>query len=212
MFRAPRPRRPAPAAALIRSVVLSAALATTLVACSGEDDAPPAPEPEPLALADLDTTGLVVQRDAFCDAVDDRALEAAVGGDAELVTWGNGENLSLPGGVEDLAHENGCRWTADAEAGAWVYVPPVPAANAEAYVAAAAGVEGCETLEGQPAYGAPSLAQSCVTENSTEVSFRGLFGDAWLTCTLTEATPTEADDLVERASAWCAAVAVAAAE
>lgn len=192
---------------------LAVALAMTVSGCSDDPGERAAPEPEPVALADLDTAAMAVQRDAFCDAVDDEALDAAVGTAGEPQTWGNGENVTLGDGSEDLAHENGCRWGADdaVQGAAWVYVPPVPLANAEAYVEAAGAVEGCEPLE-QPAYGTPSVALRCVGATTTEISFRGLFGDAWLTCTLSEPTADLGDDLADRASAWCAAVAVAAAE
>lgn len=210
-----RPRRSARAAA-----VLAVGLLT--VACSGgeepEEEAAPPPPPR---LSELDTTSLVVGRDAFCEAVDEDRVTDALGtpaADAEALTWANGEPAAVLGGSE-LAHEEGCSWTAadGTQAAAWVFVPPVPPAEAEEHAAAAAAVEGCAPLEGAEAYGAPTVALTC-TSAATEsraagrtVSFRGLFGDAWLTCTLAApGEPAADDDLAARAADWCAAVAVAA--
>lgn len=221
---APRPRRRART-----GLAVAASLLLALSACTAEEPDEPAAEPAPPSLSDLDTTTLVVGRGAFCEAVDAEAVAAATapsGAEETTATsWANGEPVTV-GGAEDLAHENGCRWSAAAadpatapavEAAAWVFAPPVPAADAETYAAAAAATAGCTVLDGQPAYGTPTLALTCdlpADESGAagrEVSFRGLFGDAWLTCTLAErGTLPAADDLVERGSDWCAAVAVAA--
>lgn len=213
---------PHPSSRQRRRRVAAAAAAVLLVgltACSGDDE-PEETEPTaapPPALADLDTTTLVVERAAFCDDVDPAAVTAALGtsddGEAEAAPYSSGDAVDLGSGEEQLVHELGCRWSDGAagptRAAAWVFVPPVPPADAEQYVAATP-TDGCTTLEG-PAFGAPTLALACAREGATEVSFRGLFGDAWLTCTLTApTTAASAEELVERAGAWCAAVAVAA--
>lgn len=201
----------------------AAVLLVGLTACSGDDE-PEETEPTaapPPVLADLDTTALVVERAAFCDDVDPAAVTAALGAasgsgegsGAEAAPYSSGDAVDLGSGEEQLLHELGCRWSDGAaeptRAAAWVFVPPVPPADAEQYVAATP-TDGCNALEG-PAFGAPTLALACALEGATEVSFRGLFGDAWLTCTLTApTTAASAEELVERAGAWCAAVAVAA--
>lgn len=201
------------------AAIAAAVLLVGLTACSGDDE-PEETEPTaapPPALADLDTTALVVERAAFCDDVDPAAVTAALGtsddGEAEAAPYSSGDAVDLGSGEEQLVHELGCRWSDGAaeptRAAAWVFVPPVPPADAEQYVAATP-TDGCNALEG-PAFGAPTLALACALEGATEVSFRGLFGDAWLTCTLTApTTAASAEELVERAGAWCAAVAVAA--
>ncbi|MDF9714747.1 hypothetical protein INN71_01835 [Nocardioides sp. ChNu-153] len=213
--------RPVPALAAL--VVL--ALGT--VACTGDDggdgDAPVASPTTtaPPALADLDTTTLGVERSAFCDDVTDEAVAAALGAPpVEAVPWDTGAPTQIAPGREDLVHEVGCRWYGEGgaaaptspAASAWVFVPPTTPAAAAAYVEETAATEGCRVLEGQPAYGAPSLAQLCGAEGVAEVSFRGLLGDAWLTCTLRVPTSAAFDEAatVTRASDWCAAVAVAA--
>ena len=45
---------------------------------------------------------------------------------------------------------------------------------------------------------------------SVEASYRGLFGDAWLACSLT--APGERDAVLEKAGAWCVAAARAASQ
>lgn len=201
------------------STVAAAVLLLGLAGCSGDDEpeeAAPTAAPPPV-LADLDTTSLVVQRAAFCDDVDPAAVAAALGtgddSEAQAAPYSSGDAVDLGSGADRLVHELGCRWTdgaaEPASAAAWVFLPPVPPADAEEYVAATP-TDGCNVLEG-PAFGAPTLALACALDGATEVSFRGLFGDAWLTCTLTAPTATiPAEELVERAGAWCAAVAVAA--
>lgn len=209
-------RRPRAGAA---AAVAAAVLLLGLAACSGDDEpdeAEPTVAPPP-ALTDLDTTALVVERSPFCDDVDPAAVTAALGAaddsEAEAAPYSSGDAVDLGSGEEQLVHELGCRWSDGAAepttAAAWVFVPPVPPADAQQYVAATP-TDGCNALEG-PAFGAPTLALACALDGATEVSFRGLFGDAWLTCTLTAPTAaTSAEELVGRADAWCAAVAVAA--
>ncbi|HEY1133192.1 MAG TPA: hypothetical protein VGE77_01325 [Nocardioides sp.] len=212
-----RRRRALPAAL---PATLAAVLLVGLAACSGDDepdDAAPTTAPPPV-LADLDTTAMVVARADFCDAVDPAAVTTALGdAEGEAAPYSSGDPVDLGTGSESLVHEFGCRWsdpTGAIGAAAWVFAPPVPTEAAEQYVAAAAAVEGCRTLDTAPAFGAPTLALACAQPAATEVSFRGLFGDAWLACSLTAPTTgaaaTSAEDLVERGAAWCAAVAVAA--
>lgn len=57
-------------------------------------------------------------------------------------------------------------------------------------------------------FGSPSVSTRCTGDGTTEESYRGLFGDAWLTCTLS--TPGDPVDLPERTSAWCVSVLEAA--
>ena len=86
-------------------------------------------------LATYDATGVLVTRGAFCDAIDDRQVSAALDGDAaDSLAWENGDTIDLGNGVEDVAHEFGCRYTAEdgAIAQAWVFAPPVDAAGAPA--------------------------------------------------------------------------------
>ena len=98
----------------------------------------------PTPLTSFDTSVLTVPRESFCDAVDARQVEAALGGEpVDATSYENGEEVTLADGVTgpiiDVAHEFGCTWTrADqSEARAWVFAPPVDAKRAAALVEAA---------------------------------------------------------------------------
>ncbi|MDQ4055708.1 MAG: hypothetical protein M3237_23860, partial [Actinomycetota bacterium] len=67
---------------------------------------------------------------------------------------------------------------------------------------------GCEPVADAPAFGQPSAAVVCATEPRREVSYGGMFGDAWLTCTLSSGVPRA--ELLDRAGRWCVAVVEAA--
>ena len=75
----------------------------------------------------------------------------------------------------------------------------------------AASRESCTQPAGAPPYGSPSLALVCPAGNRTWASFRGLFGDAWLSCSLSAPATLSEADLLDRAGRWCVAVAEAAA-
>ncbi len=209
----------------LRGVVGTVAAALLLVGCtgSGDDSGPAAPAAtvgtdEGTPLTDVDTTSLVVRRAPFCDLVDRAAVARALGVEDEEVpdvaAYGNGERTQLTDEVKDVAHEYGCTWAVgDSEARAWVFAPPVTRKRAAALTAGPRRGHGCSRTSGSavyPAYGKPSLGLTCRLDGAFEVSYRGLFGDAWLTCTLTLPAGDEAD-LGDRAGRWCAAVAEAAA-
>lgn len=161
-------------------------------------------------LADFDTAAAVVQRAPFCELVPEEAVTAALGAKAERTTYANGEESDLlPGG--DVAHEYGCAFstgtTTAGDARAWVFAPPVTVARAED-LAATEPVKGCRVEATAPAYGTPSVAQVCAAGSLRTASFRGLFGDAWLSCSLT-LPEADAEDLLTRAGRWCVAVAEA---
>jgi hypothetical protein len=69
---------------------------------------------------------------------------------------------------------------------------------------------GCEPVPDAPDFGTPSAALVCDVGPRLEVSYRGLFGDAWLTCTLTADSDVPRAELVDRAGRWCVAVVGAA--
>ncbi len=168
------------------------------------------PEPTPApSLADVDTTSLVVSRAGFCGAVPDDAVTAALGGAPTAAdAYANGERATLADGVEDVSHEFGCVWAAgDVEARAWVFAPPVSPADAQALRKAADQQDGCRSGDGAAAFGDPGVALVCRTPAGSVASYRGLFGDAWLACSVTGASRQDASAKADR---WCAAVAVAA--
>jgi hypothetical protein len=173
----------------------------------------PAPDREkPYATTPLEgfeTTTLTVPRAAFCGAVDEREVTAALGDGGELRGYENGDEVALADGLTDVAHEFGCVWSAadGSEARAWVFAPPVDAERAREMVDEARRTKGCESSP-TPSYGSPSVGLICTGVGGTRASYRGLFGDAWLTCELT--SPDPAADTVElraRTGAWCVGVA-----
>lgn len=178
-------------------------------------DRTPAPEVaayEGTDLADFDSTTAVVQRAPFCDLVAEEAVADALGGAGELTAWDNGEEAAaLPEG--DVSHEYGCGYTGSGgsggEARAWVFAPPVTVSRAQA-LAKAAPAKGCTATAGAADFGTPSVATTCTSGEERTVSWSGLFGDAWLTCTLTQGVGATEADLVARAGRWCVAVAQAA--
>jgi hypothetical protein len=193
-------------------VVTAAVVGVGVVALDRDDEPTPTPTSKEESftttpLAELDTTGLVVTRGPFCDEVDDRQVSGALDGDpADASSWENGDTIDLGNGVEDVAHEFGCRYTAEdgTIAQAWVFAPPVDAAGAQRLVKAAGKGAGCE-VGGGPAFGTPTLALTCTKDGVARASYRGLFGDAWLVCEVVR--PAEGDwDVVDRAGRWCVGV------
>ena len=167
--------------------------------------APTSPTTQPLAtrLGSVDTTTAVVRRGPFCDAVAGADVQAAVEDPSPAAaSWSNGDQL---GSSNDVAHEYGCSWTAPAGtvASGWVFAPPVTVQRAQELVASAKGRPGCKPLPGAAAYGSPSVALTCTTGGTTTLSYRGLFGDAWLVCQLAGSHATDPADVADR---WCASV------
>jgi hypothetical protein len=169
------------------------------------------------SLASFDTSAVTVPRASFCDSVDPRQVEAALGDEpVDATSYENGDEVTLSDGVTgpitDIAHEFGCTWIrADqSEARAWVFAPPVDAKRAAALVKAAGKREDCKASP-EPVYGSPSVELLCTSEAGGVASYRGLFGDAWLTCELSlkDLEVTDAE-LLRRTGAWCVGVAQAA--
>ena len=203
-------RRPRVARATL-AVVATLLIALLGAGCSGSADSGPEPTAAPseavdegTPLADVDTTSLVVARAPFCDAVDPAAVARALGEEpAEGSAYRSGQRIKLSDGVADVVHEFGCRWTAgDGVAEAWVFVPPVTRERAADLVRT-----GCRGVR-DPAFGEPSTICRTQADGVTTFTFRGLFGDAWLTCRLVVGAGQE--ETLDRAGRWCAAVATGA--
>lgn len=181
-------------------------VAGLLVGCEDDasrtDVAPTTPAATPLAEVATDT--VTVARDAFCERVAPAAVESALGAAPDdAATWANGERARLAPRLTDVAHEYGCAWSAgDSSARAWVFAPPVTAAQAEGLRSERTRARGCAPVPDAPGFGTHDVAVRC----EDAVGFHGLFGDAWLSCSL-EASGT---DLLERAEQWCATVLQAA--
>ena len=206
-------RRPRVVRATLAVALAGVVGCAALAGCSGSTGSAPRPTAAPseatdegTPLEDVDTTILVVARGPFCDGIDPAAVTRALGeAPADVSAYRSGQRVRLSDDVADVVHEFGCRWTAgDEVAEAWVFVPPVTRERA-----ADLASDECRTVEA-PAFGEPSA--TCRTHaNGTEtVTFRGLFGDAWLTCRLTLEAAGQ-DAVLDRAGRWCAAVATGAA-
>lgn len=162
-------------------------------------------------LESYDTGGVDVVRGPFCDRVSPTGVEHALGGvPADSESWENGDRERLPDGTRDRVQEYGCRWTAadGSQASAWVFAPPVPPALARTLtrdvVRDAYGATCRPTLEAAD-FGAPSATATCTLDSGNSLIERaGLFGDAWLTCTVS--APGDPVDLPARASEWCVQV------
>ena len=214
MLRPPSP----PLRSLARSVAaatLAAGLAGALAGCDDKTPAPapaPAPSPTSTPLSDFRTAGLAVTRGDFCSRVAPAAVEQALGGKPKRSSsYRNGDRVALAAGVKDVAHEYGCRWRGHGgtTASAWVFAPPVTPRWAAELRAAAVQADGCRQVPGAPRFGARSVAVSCRQDGQVSTTFHGLFGDAWLSCSLTGGTGARAEQL-DRAGRWCVTVAQAA--
>jgi hypothetical protein len=108
-----------------------------------------------------------------------------------------------------VAHEYGCRWSAadGTTAQGWVFAPPVTPGQAERLRRAAAKADGCRAVPDAPRFGSRSVAVRC---DDGTTAFHGLFGDAWLSCSVT-VRGSASGDAVERTGRWCVSVAQAAA-
>ncbi|QCW49882.1 hypothetical protein FE634_04640 [Nocardioides dongxiaopingii] len=204
-------------ALLATAVVVAVGLTATL---GGDDDTPAPPAPStpttvpPTPLADYDTLTVAIPRAEFCGALPPEAVERALGAPAtDEGSYGDGQPAVVVPGVRDVAHEFGCSWTSGAvTARAWVFAPAVTVAEGRRLVAAARGEDGCTPVRGAAAFGRPSVALTCERGRRTVTTFRGLFGDAWLSCSLEGRTPAlSGTEALERAGEWCVAVAQGAA-
>jgi len=213
-----RGRVSGPARWLLLAVVLTALPVTTGVLVLDDEApamAPPAaPTYTSTALADYDTTVVTLSRGPFCDRIADEAVSEALAGEpGPTTTYRNGQSAELAPGLEDVAHEYGCRVEGPdgTEVRAWLFAPPVARSRAAALVGEAADRKSCTRTAGAPAYGAPSIALVCPSGDRRWASFRGLFGDTWLACSLAAPATLPDEELLSRAGRWCVAVAQAAA-
>lgn len=75
---------------------------------------------------------------------------------------------------------------------------------------AAEETAGCEKQPGSEAYGAPSVTLVCDDRQRRIATYRGLFGDAWLSCSLGLPGRPGDRELLDRTGRWCVAAAEAA--
>jgi hypothetical protein len=138
-------------------------------------------------------------------------VEVALGAEpADVSAYRSGQRIKVHDDLADVVHEFGCRWTSGGDiAEAWVFAPPVTRRRAALLARSAAGPD-CLDGVGTARFGRPTAV--CAKEKGAtySVRYQGLFGDAWLTCSLSVAGEPDAT-VDERASRWCAAVATSAA-
>jgi len=202
---------------LLLAIVLTALpVATGVLVLDEEAPAQPvttAPTYTSTPLADYDTSVVALSRAPFCDRLSQDALTEALDGEPGPTTaYANGEAAEIAPGLDDVAHEYGCRieGAVGAEVRAWLFAPPVTRSRATDLVDEAAQRSSCTRATEAPAYGAPSVALVCPAGDRRWASFRGLFGDAWLACSLAGPATLTDRELLDRAGRWCVAVAEAA--
>ena len=203
------PTTPPRAAATVAGTLVTAL--ALLAGCTGGGPGPAAgPSEAATPLASYDMAGVAIVRAPYCDRVDEAAVEEALGEPARrAASWDNGEPVRLGGGVEDVAHEYGCTWSAGtARARTWLFAPPVTGTRARDAVQQARATRGCGPDDEAPAFGTPSVALTCIDGPLVSASFRGLFGDAWLVCEVTGDAGRE--EVARRADRWCVEVLEAA--
>ena len=94
---------------------------------------------------------------------------------------------------------------------AWLFAPPVTPARARDLIKAAGAAKGCRPEPQDPGFGQQSVAVVCDKGGTTTASYRGLFGDAWLSCSVAVATGSvDQPALLDRTGRWCVQVAEAA--
>jgi hypothetical protein len=211
------------------ATVLAAALVTAAGGCSRDDtggagrpetrsaaSSGAAPSAAGTPLVELATDTIAIARQRFCSRLTPEEVEGALGAAAaSSEEWANGERVRLAPGVLDVAHEYGCGWTAADRTAvrAWVFAPPVTPGRAAVLRRTAARSSGCRPVEDAPRFGTRSVAVICRTRGGLVGAFHGLFGDAWLSCSVGGpggAAPLDRAALLDRAGRWCAAVVVAA--
>ncbi len=207
----PLPHRSAAAGAVVALVLL-------LAGCTDSSDPEPAvPSPDaaasaadPATLADLPVRRMAVARAPFCSVVPGSvvaaALDVAEAPPAREDTDGNRIRLGGrgTGTGRDVAHEHGCTWrSGEAEARAWVAVPPASRALAAELAGSLRDAPGCTELTDAPSYGARSVGVACESSRGTRVVRAGVLGDAWLGCSLDGGRGVAAAEVERRSDLWC---------
>jgi hypothetical protein len=205
---------------LLAAVVVTVAVVVTGVLTLGRSGAGDTGRPPPATrrstapftttpLSAFDTSTAVVGRAAFCERIDPHQVTAALGGATTAErSWSNGDRVALGSSGKDVVHEFGCEYVAadGTTARAWVFAPPVTAARAQQLVASASQAKGC-TASAQPAFGQPSVGLTCTAKGEGSASYRGLFGDAWLSCEIdVPVGGADPKQLADRAGRWCVGV------
>jgi hypothetical protein len=198
-------------------LVLLLAMVTALAAagCSGDDEPERQVEVNPTPIDKFLPDSVHVSRASFCSRIADEAVTAAIGQVASTRHYGNGERAQVSGGVRDVAHEYNCTYVGSSgdTARAWVFVPRVTRAQARALVRGVRRQAGCRLVDGH-SFGSPGTGSICVRGGRTEAAYRGLFVDAWLSCSVTDGGPQRLarNALLKKAGDWCVQAATATAD
>lgn len=222
--RAPRSRAP-----LALVVIAAAAIVLTVAAGAVQPwaDAPdggdattspdlPSPTPPAPSTSSVDLSNLPIGRSLDCRTIDDEAVRVAIGGPVDRRDgYASGDRAEVAPGVTDVAHEDSCSFAnPDVEARVWVFAAPVGEAEARSLVRSVRSTAGCRFLDTSTGFGTPDLTGVCTDRSSggdapraIVASLRGLFGDTWLSCELSDSGDTNRDDVLSRAGQWCVHVA-----
>ena len=201
-----------PARSLVTTLV-AVVLASTLGGCSDDSDPARPPVAEPTPIDSFVGATAEVARAEFCSRIPDDAVADAVGAVASTGHYSSGERAQVTGTVEDVSHEFSCTFTGTGGdvVRAWVFAPPVTPTTAAALVDGVRRTKGCRLVPGH-AFGSPATGSVCATPGGAQAAYRGLFGDAWLSCSLTDGGTAKLPQpaLLAAAGAWCVRVAGAA--
>ncbi len=201
------PRLPASVATRLLGAMAAVAL---LAGCHHDEaKAPVAAKPTPITA--YDGTFTAARRVSICSRIPDATILDAVGAKVQTAHYGNGEKLP---GADDISHEYGCVFNGEGGlvARSWTFVPPVTPEQAASYAGAARATPGCRPLP-DAKFGSVSAGTVCAADGVTTVTWRGLFGDAWLGCSVAGPVTPELteEQLIERAGIWCVHVVTTAA-
>ncbi len=205
---------------LLALVAVVAAAVTVAATFWWPDGSQPAGSPSPASPAPspsrgdapLDLSDLPISRDLSCDALDDPAVAAALGGEVTARDgYTDGDRVEVAPGVSDVAHETSCSFaTGEARAQVWVFTAPVSTAAARDLVRDRRRERGCTFPDLSTGFGTPGLVSVCTDtgpDRSVSTTLSGLFGDAWLSCRLSQQGAPIPDAVVARADRWCVHVA-----
>ena len=194
------------------AVILVAGLTAACTDSSQNDGGAESASPTATPLSEVDLTGVVASRSAFCDGLEEEPVAAVLGGDPDItISYDSGQRTEVASGLRDVANEYSCyfeRGSDDAQrtARAWLFAQPITQAEAEGFIEERRAEKECEPA-GELAFGDPGLVQSCGTATRRRVTAVGLFGDGWLTCQATAPASVAEDELLEQTQLWCADVA-----
>jgi hypothetical protein len=206
---------------LLALVAVAGAAVTTAALLFGPTADEPAeersePDPSPtVTQRPLDLSHLPVARGLACATLDDPELVAALGAEVEdRDDYTSGDTIEIAPGVTDVAHEDGCVFTAGgAQARVWVFAAPVGTPEARRLVGETRGVRGCTFPRDGTGFGSPGLTSVCPVRPrdgeppAVAATLRGLFGDAWLSCQLSGPASEGPAAVLQRADRWCVHVA-----